>query len=371
MGLSRLIAIVLLALLAPGLALADVCRSIQAELATIGRGDPATASRHAQEAGRIHAHMRSIGCERSGIFAFGAPPPPECGGLAARMRQHQHAGAQASGGEGRRRELMSMLVSYNCRTRAEPPRGRPLVAGLFDDYASRRPSSLEIRPDTPIDPGPPIESRIRSVSGKTICVRTCDGYYFPVSLRPGTRSDEGDEVCQSLCPAVPTRLYSLRGAEVADAVSTEGEAYDDLPAAFSYRKRFDPSCFCRRPGETAGPGPQVLNPDDPTGPGLQPLNGDEVLEEPPLRGFSERPRKPQERRDASAFGKKPPPAPPAPPHPNNEAPAARTVTTEQGETREFQARDGSRRTVRIIAPELSRAQEEAKAPSAPDRAPAP
>ncbi len=371
MGLGRPIAILILALLTPGGALADVCRSIQAELATIGRGDPASAARHAQEAARIHNHMRAIGCDRSGIFAWGAPPPPECGGLAARMRQHQQAGAMASGGAERRRELMSMLVTYNCRTQSEPQRGRPHVAGLFDDYASRRPSSLEIRPDMPIDPGPPIESRIRRIAGKTICVRTCDGYYFPVSLRPGTPSDEGDEICQALCPAAPTRLYALRGPEVADAVSSEGETYDELPNAFLYRKRFDPACFCRRPGESAGPGPQVLNPDDPTGPGLQPLNGDEAPEEPPLRGFTERPRKPQDRRDTSAFGKKPPPAPPAPPHPNNEAPAERMVTTDQGETREFRAKDGSTRMVRIIAPELSRAPEEAKAPSAPDRAPAP
>jgi hypothetical protein len=370
--LFRFIAVFLLLALPTGGAIANICRSIEAELAAVGRNgsDRGAAARHASEAARIHGHMRSIGCERSGIFALGAPPPAECGGLRARMQQHQYASSQANGGEARRRELLGMLASHNCRANPRPA-AAPLVAGLFEDR-SRRPTSLEIRPDVPIDPRPPIESRIRSVSGKTICVRTCDGYYFPVQIRPGTRRDEGDEVCQSLCPAAQTRLYSLRGDDVANAVSTEGEPYEDLDNAFVYRQRFDPACFCRRPGESTGPGPQVLNPDDPSGQGIVPLNGDEPAEQPPLRGFPER-QQPQGGRkpESSVFGKRPPPAPPAPPHPPNEAPAERTVAADQGEVREFQARDGTKRTVRIIAPELARGPSAAEAPSARDHVPAP
>lgn len=370
MRLLRVLILLLIALPASG-ALANVCRSIEAELAAIGRGggDRASAYRHSAEAARIHAHMRSIGCDRSGLFALGAPPPSECGGLSARMHQHRAAGAQASGGEARRRQLMSMLVSHNCRT--SPRRtSDPLVAGLFEDR-NRRPRSLEIRPDTPIDPRPPVESRIRSVSGRTVCVRTCDGYYFPVSVRPGTRGENGDEICQSLCPAAPTRLYSLRGGDIAQAVSSEGDVYEDMEMAFVYRQRFNPACACRQPGDVSASGPQVLNPDDPSGPGLEPLNGDAPAEEPPLRGLGEDLPQFGNRRNESVFGNRPPPAPPAPPHPPADSTAERNVTVEQGELREFEARDGTRKTVRIIAPELSGAPSEAKAPSAPDRAQAP
>jgi hypothetical protein len=368
--LLRVLFLTLFALSADG-AWANVCRSIEAELAAIGRGggDRGMGARHAVEAQRIHAHMRAIGCDRSGIFALGAPPPPECGGLHARMRQHQAASAQASGGEARRRELQALLVTHNCRANPRPA-ASPLVAGLFDDR-SRRPASLEVRPDAPIDPRPPVESRIRSVSGKTVCVRTCDGYYFPVQLRPGTAREDADEICQALCPASPTRLYSLRGSDVANAVSTEGQVYEELDNAFVYRQRFNPACFCRQQGEAMGPGPHVMNPDDPTGQGFEPMNGDGVVDEPPLRGLPERQPTPGRKPEASVFGRKPPPAPPAPPHPPGDLQGDRTVTVEQGETRQFEARDGTKRTVRIIAPELSRGPAEAKAPSAPDRAPAP
>ncbi|MGL4242846.1 MAG: DUF2865 domain-containing protein, partial [Beijerinckiaceae bacterium] len=313
-------------------------------------------------------HMRSIGCDRSGIFAFGAPPPPECPGLRGRMYQLQQQAAAGGGAEARRRELQSMLVSYNCNTPARPsPRGEPLVAGLFDDR--RRPlSSLEVRPGEDID-APRFESRIRSIAGRTVCVRTCDGYFFPVQLRPGTSPADGDDACRALCPATEARLYSMRSQDIADAVSMEGESYEDLPNAYLYRKRFNPSCGCRSGAE--GAGAHVLNPDGGAGPPFETLNPDVGPEdEPPLRGLGER-QSNQPRRPDSVFGKRPPPAPPAPPHPPNEAPAERTVTTEQGEVKEFEAKDGSKRTVRIIAPEFSRGPAEAKAPSAPARAPGP
>jgi hypothetical protein len=370
LGLNRLIATLLLALAfaAPGgEAFANVCRSIQAELAAIGRGggNPQAANRSAAEAARIYAHIRAIGCDRSGIFAFGAPPPQECAGLRARMQQHQQASASASGGEARRRELMSMLITHNCRTSAEPPRAQPLVAGLFDDRRQR--ASIEIRPDEDLDT-PLVDSRIRSLSGRAVCVRSCDGYYFPVQVRAGTRPEEGDDICQSLCPASEAKLYTMRSRDIDHAVSSEGEAYSDLPNAFLYRKRFDPACACRRTDDPLGQSARVLNPDGSSGQPFDMLNPEaEAIEEPPLRGFSDRSRK----ADPSVFGKRPPPAPPAPPHPPQDMPAERMVTTEQGEVTEFKARDGSSRTVRIIAPELTRGPEAAKAPSAPARAPAP
>jgi hypothetical protein len=354
-----------------GEAFANVCRSIQAELAAIGRG-PSSAerqnhSRSAAEAQRIYAHMRTIGCDRSGIFAFGAPPPPECPALRARMNQLQQSYAASAGGENRRRALNAMLDTHNCR-QAPAPRSQPLTAGLFDD-GSRR-STIEIRPDEDIDPPPRIESRIRTVGGRNVCVRSCDGFFFPVQVRPGTAAEDGDQICQSLCPAAEAKLYTMRTREIDEAVSMAGDAYADLPTAFLYRKRYNPACFCRQPGESfSDRATRVLNSGDGSGQPFDTLNPEAgpPPEDPPLRGLGEG----RTRRDASVFGNRPPPAPPAPPHPPEETPAERTVKADQGEVTEFQAKDGSRRTVRIIAPELSRGPSEAKAPSIPDRAPTP
>ncbi len=63
----------------------------------------------------------------------------------------------------------------------------------------------------------------------------------------GTRREDADEICQALCPAAPTRLFTLRGSEIENAVSTEGETYDELENAFLYRKRYDPGAPAAAP----------------------------------------------------------------------------------------------------------------------------
>ncbi len=349
-------------------ALANVCRSIEAELAAVTRGPSSRerqiAGRAAVEAQRLHAHMRSIGCDRQTFLFFGQPPPVECGGYRARLAQLQAAGRAAYGpDEGRRRQLMSMLVSHNCRTSPSVPSG-PLTAGLFDDGTRRR---GEISSDD-ID-RPRIESRIRSVGGKAVCVRTCDGYYFPLHVRSASLREDGDAVCQSLCPATETKIFFNPG-EIENARAPDGQTYGGLDNAFRYRKSYDASCFCRRPGDSIGEGqPQVLNPlDRSSGPGFDILNGDPLDEDAPLRGMTPVPGR---KTDTRLFGNRPPPQPPAPPQAPPDVPADRMVTSDQGEVREMRGKDGVTRTVRVIAPELSRAPSGAAVPLVQDRAPSP
>jgi Protein of unknown function (DUF2865). len=79
-------------------------------------------------------------------------------------------------------------------------------------------------------------------------VRTCDGYYFPISYStvPGKFADD-EQLCRRLCPASEVTLYSHRnpGEDVARAVSTSGRSYSELPNAFSYRKQYNAACQCR------------------------------------------------------------------------------------------------------------------------------
>ncbi len=354
-GLSRLFAA---AAIAAGLvlsilpAVANVCRSVEAELATMSRGpsprERQNAGRSAMEAQRLYAHMRSIGCDRQAFLFFGQPAPAECGGYRARLAQLQAASRAAyAPDEGRRRQLMSMLVSNNCKTTPEA-RSAPLTAGFLDNGTRRR-GEID---SSDID-RPRIESRIRNVGGKAVCVRTCDGYYFPLHVRGASLREDGDALCQSLCPASETRIYFKPG-ELEAARSSEGEAYSDLENAFRYRKTYDASCVCRRQADLMGEGqPQLLNPlDQGMGNGFDVLNRDPPDEDAPLRGLTPVPGRKQ---DARLFGNRPPPEPPAPPQPPPEISADRLVTSEQGEIREIRGRDGVTRTVRVIAPELSRA----------------
>ncbi len=372
--------IIAVIMVAGGPAWANVCRSIETELATMRGGTSPQAqreaARNAAEANRIHAYMRSIGCDRQAFLFFGQPPPAECGGYRARLGQLQ-AGSRVAGGnnELRRRQLMSMLVSYNCRTSADPVpvrRSTPLLGGFFDD-GSRR-SALEARPFD--DERPRFESRVRGASGKAVCVRMCDGYYFPLHVRGAALQEEGDGVCQALCPATETKIFFMP-RDIEDATTAEGESYSEIPNAFRYRKNYDPTCFCRKPGETWGESSaNVLNPEGGAGkPGFGVLNPDpDEIEDPfPLRGMTPISTRRQrgKKTDESLFGSKPPAEPVLPPPPPVEIEGVRVVAADQGEIRDFTTADGTRRTVRVIAPELSSAPSEAKVPSVPARDPSP
>ncbi|HEY1451970.1 MAG TPA: DUF2865 domain-containing protein [Roseiarcus sp.] len=93
----------------------------------------------------------------------------------------------------------------------------------------------------------------RKIGGDyTICVRTCDGAFFPVSyFGADTRADTLEHVCQSLCPNADVALYSFPfGGTVDEAVSSTGEPYSHLPNAGKFEQSFEPACSCRPPGQS-------------------------------------------------------------------------------------------------------------------------
>ncbi|MBZ0227911.1 MAG: DUF2865 domain-containing protein [Bauldia sp.] len=82
---------------------------------------------------------------------------------------------------------------------------------------------------------------------RTLCVRTCDGYYFPISFTTVESHFSTDErTCRARCPGTDVALYVHRnpGAEAGDAMSLAGEPYRSLSTAFRYRKEFDATCRC-------------------------------------------------------------------------------------------------------------------------------
>ena len=88
---------------------------------------------------------------------------------------------------------------------------------------------------------------------RTICVRTCDGFYFPISYATNaSRFREDENTCQKMCPATEVMLFSYptEGGDVAQATSINGAPYSGLPNAFKYRQQFDAACSCRKPGQS-------------------------------------------------------------------------------------------------------------------------
>lgn len=84
--------------------------------------------------------------------------------------------------------------------------------------------------------------RPRKASGKlrTLCVRTCDGYYFPVSWSVSQAAFERDgRACEAMCPGTNVELYYHRitGEEPASMVSAStGLPYSESETAFLYKK---------------------------------------------------------------------------------------------------------------------------------------
>lgn len=83
---------------------------------------------------------------------------------------------------------------------------------------------------------------------RTVCVRLCDGYYFPVSFSTLPSHFEQDaEACQSRC-AAPAELYYYQnpGEGMDQSVSfREQQPYTSLKTAFRYRKELIRGCSCK------------------------------------------------------------------------------------------------------------------------------
>ena len=82
---------------------------------------------------------------------------------------------------------------------------------------------------------------------RTLCVRLCDGYYFPVSsATPASRLQRDSKVCNQRC-GMEGRLFihhSPNGS-VEDMVDLQGRPYRALGTAFLYRREYVASCKCQ------------------------------------------------------------------------------------------------------------------------------
>ncbi len=105
------------------------------------------------------------------------------------------------------------------------------------------------------NPNPPPGADFGPQSGtfRTVCVRTCDGGYFPISFATvPARFPDDEKTCKALCPATEANLYAYRnpGEDINQAVSINGQPYSASPNAFRFRQEFNPSCACKAAGQT-------------------------------------------------------------------------------------------------------------------------
>lgn len=196
-----------------------------------GRGDRRAIERDIRKYDRIYqttqAQAERQGCYRSNfIFGRSLVRTPRCMQLhrtvedARRQLENLHAQRQAqSGGRNRRQaEVADALARAGCRPRGQQyARRRGGGGGIFRWF-----EEWDTSPRRDLQ-----TSRIEQFATyRTLCVRACDGYYFPVSFStlPSNFSHDTQQ-CQSQC-AAPAELFVYRnpGEEAEQMVSIDGRA---------------------------------------------------------------------------------------------------------------------------------------------------
>jgi hypothetical protein len=202
-----------------------------------------------------------MGCESSGFFSLFSGQSAQCGPVNNQIQQMRGNLDQITasldrlrGGPGnvnperdnQRRSVLLALAQNNCGPQyANAARAAGSGPGNFLDnlFGNNNPGA----------PSAPLDNGAASGTYRTVCVRTCDGFYFPISFATvPSRFADDERTCKNLCPASDATLFSYRnpGEDMNSAVSIGGQSYPSSPNAFRYRTEFNPSCSCKAAGQT-------------------------------------------------------------------------------------------------------------------------
>jgi hypothetical protein len=93
----------------------------------------------------------------------------------------------------------------------------------------------------------------RGSTARNFCVRTCDGYFFPLDGMQNKGEEARRSACSTACPGAETALYTTRPGEEIDDARTTGDSrrYGQLEVAFMHRLKLVEGCTCRRPNNVS------------------------------------------------------------------------------------------------------------------------
>ncbi|WP_158629345.1 DUF2865 domain-containing protein [Roseitalea porphyridii] len=223
-----------------GPAQAQSCRALQSQLASArsGGGSRAqyrryaeAAQRQARELTRAQRIYHSQRCAQSGSR--------QCYTLADTIRRMQSNLAELervrdrNRGGASQREIrrLERAVQSACRPR------ETRTAAVRREPGTR----VKVEPRAPAATIRPTPQPSFSGNNRTLCVRTCDGYFFPISFATSASNLERDAaICSALCPAAPTKLFVHRSGDdegPQNMTALDGTPYTDLETAFSFRER--------------------------------------------------------------------------------------------------------------------------------------
>ena len=229
-----------------------------------GTGDPArddqirryqdAANKQQSELDRVTLQAKRMGCDSSGFFSLFNGQSAQCGPVNNQIQQMRgnldqitsslerlRGGPGSADRDNQRRSVLMALAQNSCGPQyaAALQQGQGnFLNNLFGNNGPAVPST---------DVGP------QSGTYRTVCVRSCDGGYFPISFATvPARFPDDEKTCKALCPATEASLYAYRnpGEDMNQAVSINGQPYTSSPNAFRFRQEFNPACACKAAGQT-------------------------------------------------------------------------------------------------------------------------
>ena len=318
-----------------GTAVNPMCPRLEAQLAALdrggGTGDPArdeqirryqeAAAKQQSELDRVTFQAKRMGCDSSGFFSLFSGQSAQCGPVNSQIQQmranleqittslERLRGGFGADRENQRRSILLALAQSNCGPQyANAVRGPGnFLDNLFGNNNNPMPPGADLGP--------------QSGTFRTVCVRTCDGAYFPISFATmPARFPDDERTCKALCPAAEATLFTYRnpGEDINQAVSINGQPYASSPNAFRYRQEFNPSCACKAAGQTWSDALKSI--DDKAAAEQQ---GDIIVTEESAKKMSRVPTKPAPaaaKKGTTAAVPDAAPAPDAPPSPAAPAP---------------------------------------------------
>jgi hypothetical protein len=209
------------------------------------------------ELGQILGQARQVGCEPS-RFLFFSTTPSQCKNYETRidsLKERVRVLEQRVAQGGARRNQLIAAYQANCQGGPTPPgnvgpvqaRSRNVLDMLFG--GSPDAPASDVNPDGLAQDGVIVEPG-NAGPRRLICVRKCDGYFFPLAGASGGSGNDA-ELCRAQCPNTEVEVFvSPAYGDVKFAVSLSGTPYPALPNAFKYRTSYDPACSCRKQGQS-------------------------------------------------------------------------------------------------------------------------
>ena len=291
-----------------------ICLQLEQRLVQEGQKGNQSANRLPQ----IEAEMRTVdqtfnvgsskldkGCYEYFLFTKTFRNTPQCKELARQVEvakrrlsdlEAQRQEAMGSAGRSYKDDIIRELARNNC-------------GANYVDQARRRDGGVWQDEETIGNSTWTPQGNSGVATYRTLCVRLCDGFYFPVSFSTlPSHFPQDAEVCSSKC-AAPTELYYYPnpGGTVDQSVAlTTQEAYTKLRSAFRYRKEYVNGCSCKEAEYVPSTGATEKKAEADTGPPrtsaspAQRAAVDGVSSEPPLTTGSTSPQPPSAAEPAPA-----------------------------------------------------------------------